>query len=131
MTGPAADPFDPIAIGRYLPQFSKDWQALRVDREGVMLEHRIRGVRVIFSAHVERDGKPWLHLSVSRRSRIPDWDDLQFVRGLFLEDREAYQVFPPKDRYVNENFHVLHLWACIDGPRLPDFRRSINGRMTI
>jgi hypothetical protein len=83
------------------------------------------GLRVMVSAAIERDGKTWLHVSLSRAERIPSWDDLKDVRETFIpDDLVALQVFPPPDEYVNINPHVLHLWACVDGRVTPDFRHD-------
>lgn len=85
-------------------------------------------IKVMEDVSVKADGKRWLHVSVSKPNRkMPTYDDLQEVRQLFIgEDRECYQVFPTKDRYVNIH-HVLHLWACLDQPEgvLPHFEAEI------
>jgi hypothetical protein len=101
----------------------------------------LRGVRVLVSASVEEDGRKWLHVSVSRPSRCPSWDDMDAVKRLFVGDeRVAYQVHPPlRDHYdvtqhgipMNARAgHVLHLWAPLDGvPPLPDFLRARGGTL--
>jgi hypothetical protein len=68
----------------------------------------------------------WLHLSVSHEKRIPKWNELAEAKRVLLGDREAYQVLPPKARYVNINDRVLHLFALLDDgyTALPDFTRG-------
>jgi hypothetical protein len=83
-------------------------------------------VRVILSASIELDGRAWLHLSISTRERIPNWQEIGHAKRTFLGDREAYQVIPPKARYVNINERVLHVFALLDeaATALPDFTRG-------
>jgi hypothetical protein len=84
----------------------------------------LKGDLIVIASHsIERDGRPWLHVSLSRQGRIPSYDDITVVKQVFVgDDRLAVQVFPPKDEHVNINPNVLHLWACLDGRPLPDFR---------
>lgn len=92
------------------------------------------GLTVIVSGAVEADGKPWVHLSLARKSRIPSYDDMSLVRRLFLgEDVKSIQVFPKKEQYVNLNPYVLHLFVCLalEGDGLPEFSGTIAGVRTI
>jgi hypothetical protein len=88
-------------------------------------EHLNMPLRVLCSACVESDGKRWIHVSCSRPNRLPSWEELRLVKDTFIgRDRKAIQVLPPASEYVNDNPHVLHLWACLDGDGLPDFRKD-------
>lgn len=54
----------------------------------------------------------WVHLSISRQDRLPSWDDLKGVKKMFLGDhREAVQVLPKAEDYINLHPFCLHLWA--------------------
>lgn len=90
---------------------------------------------VIISAATEADGKRWLHVSCSRASRLPSWEDLADVKAIFVgAERYAYQVLPPRSRHVNINPHVLHLWSCLDadkGAALPEFSGMIGGTRSL
>ena len=80
------------------------------------------GLRVIVSAAKEADGVVWLHMSASRPSRCPSYEDMVEAKRRFLGDRHAYQCFVPLAEHININPYVLHLWAMADGERsLPDF----------
>lgn len=83
-------------------------------------------IRAILSCSIELDGRAWLHLSISTRERIPNWNEIGQAKRAFLGDREAYQVIPPKARYVNINEKVLHVFALLDetATALPDFTRG-------
>lgn len=79
---------------------------------------------VMASAQLEADGKLWMHVSMSRPDRMPTYDDMVRVKETFVgPNREAYQVFPRADEHVNEHKFCLHLWTCLAGRVLPDFRR--------
>lgn len=101
------------------------WKRVRTDPRGAAWEQFLGGLRVIESVYFYGDARElWHHVSVSRASRLPTWDDLKLVRADFIGDeRECYQVFPPRDRWVNDNPNVLHLWCCLDRPDgvLPNF----------
>ncbi len=86
-----------------------------------------RTLGFVVSAGIEDDGKDWLHASVSRRNKqMPTYENLMDLKRLCIgEHHTAYQVFPPKDKYVNlASMHVLHLWSCLDGDVTPDFTRG-------
>lgn len=81
-----------------------------------------RPLRVVMSGRTELDGKRWIHVSVSNRGRLPSWEAMKLVHAAFIgEDKRAIQVFAPKSEHVNIA-EVLHLWYCLDGDGLPDFR---------
>lgn len=69
------------------------------------------------------DGTEWLHASIARIDRMPDYADLVALKdAVFGADREAYQVFPTADRHISIHHQALHLWGRADGHRvLPDF----------
>lgn len=79
------------------------------------------------SCQIENDGRAYVHLSCSHRLRIPTWGELGKVKESFLGDLEAYQVLPPRNRYVNIDPRVLNLYAPLNGPVLPDFTRGTGG----
>jgi hypothetical protein len=111
------------------------WHIVMPWGDGLKWERLIgQKITVIEDISVKEDGKNWLHVSVAKPNRsIPTYDDLQVVRKLFIgEDRECYQVFPTKDRYVNLG-NVLHLWSCLEAPNgvLPHFEGVVDGVTTI
>lgn len=83
------------------------------------------GLSILATVSTERDGREWVHVSMAHPRRLPTWDEIRDVRDIVIGDRESYQVLPPKDRYVNVHPNCLHLFACLDGPQLPDFRVSV------
>lgn len=83
-----------------------------------------RALRVICTGGVEADHRRWLHVSYSKPECIPDWEDTRLVKDTFIgRDRKALQILPPEAEYVNFAPHCLHLWSCIDGDVVPDFRK--------
>lgn len=90
----------------------------------------IGGLRVIASVEPELDGKHWLHVSVSRNSFLPSWDDLREVKDLFVgKDRLAVQILPKAADHYNLHPHCLHLWCCLDGDPVPDFAGMRGGHI--
>lgn len=84
------------------------------------------GIMVIASAGTF-DGREWLHVSFSRKSRLPDYKDLQLVRKDFIgTDKKAVMVFPEESHYVDIAKNCLHLWYSAENP-LPDFDGYVPG----
>ncbi len=87
-------------------------------------------LKIFASAAIERDGRPWLHLSISRRDMtVPQWDDLLLVRSVLApKDAHGYVCLPPEDEYCHfppkpyPMIHVLHIFYSLSGRILPDFR---------
>lgn len=110
--------------GRILPPTYRV-RACRLDGAAYM---RTDGLSVIVSGTVESDGKRWLHVSLSRKNRMPSYEDLQQAKWTFIgADNYAVQVFPPADKHVNIHPYCLHLFACLDGWPLPEFSGVIGG----
>lgn len=60
-------------------------------------------------------GAGWEHISVApkRKSLVPSWEDMCFIKDLFFKENEAaIQIHPPKADYVNNMPNCLHLWRC-------------------
>lgn len=80
--------------------------------------HSLAGLYVLRSVSTLNDGSKWLHISVTRRDRIPTWTEMMKVRDDFLgDDVEAYMVAPKKEDYANLHQFCLHWWAPVDGLR--------------
>ena len=57
----------------------------------------------------------WEHVSVSTKRRVPNWQEMCFVKDLFWGDEECVvQFHPPKSEYVNCHPYCLHLWKPIE-----------------
>jgi hydroxyacyl-ACP dehydratase HTD2-like protein with hotdog domain len=84
------------------------------------------GLKVIFTAdNLEGDGKTWLHVSMSRRSRIPTYDDMKEVKEIFVgRDRQAVQIFPKESEHINIHPYCLHLFCAVEGDGLPHFSKG-------
>jgi hypothetical protein len=116
-------------------RFVEGWQAPRVlppdwiefsrdDAGGAKYVNATRKLVAILSCGIEQDGRAWLHLSVSHRERIPTHGEMRTVKELFLGDRYAYAVWPPRAKYINLYPNVLHVFALlVEGANqpLPDF----------
>ncbi len=88
--------------------------------------HCINGMFVIQSIATEDDGKRWIHTSFSRKSRVPEYKDIKWIKEVFIgKDRMAIQVFPPKSKHVNIHPFCLHLWTPAAHNPLPDFTQGM------
>lgn len=84
-----------------------DYGYFRVPIKGAMVTVISSG-----SANAIEDG--WEHVSVSLPSRIPTWDEMNFVKDLFWgEEETVIQFHPKKSQYVNACENCLHLWKRI------------------
>jgi len=120
----AAPPPDYREVDALWPERRDGFALLQRAQDGAAYV-RGDGLKVITSISTEEDGKRWLHVSCSRRARLPSYDDLTAVKAAFVgADREAYQVFARASKHVNLMPFCLHLWCCLDGPVLPDFTRG-------
>lgn len=102
------------------------WRLVADGGDGQRLVDDGRQLSLIWSIATELDGQRWLHVSIASPRRMPTWDELVEVKeALIGTDREAYQVLPPRSRWVNIHPNCLHLFALAegDGDRavLPDF----------
>jgi hypothetical protein len=118
--------YEPEWVREHIPRvLPPNWRVMRVNLDGVAWRSDSLGIAVILSGATEQDGKRWLHLSLSRKSRLPTWEDMRLVKNLFLgRERLALQVLVPESRWINIHPYVLHLWSCIDGDPVPDFARG-------
>lgn len=114
---------DEIAASEVAPRvLPVEWR--REANHGPLMVYRSRlGLLVLLSVQVEVDGKRWIHASMSRRNRLPDYNDMVRVKDTFIGvDRTAVQIFPSRDRHINIHPNCLHLWSCLDAEVMPDFR---------
>lgn len=57
------------------------------------------------------DGAGWDHVSISLKTRCPNWPEMCQIKDLFFHDHETVvQFHPKKSEYVNNHPYCLHLW---------------------
>jgi hypothetical protein len=62
------------------------------------------------NVYVSRDAG-LLHLSISRKDRLPSYDEVKSARYQFMsEAKYVVQIFPPEEDFVNVHEFCLHLW---------------------
>lgn len=109
------------------------WRLVDAALDGLALMHDGRRLRVMASIAIEDDGRPWMHVSVSKPNGCtPTHDEMGYVKAEIAgPDRYAYAVHPPEDRHVNLS-EVLHLWVpMFDHAPLPEFSHVVDGVRTI
>lgn len=53
----------------------------------------------------------WDHVSVSRKTRCPNWDEMEQIKRLFFEDHEcAMQLHVPVSEHRCLAPYCLHIW---------------------
>jgi hypothetical protein len=78
-----------------------------------------QGLKVAMSVEYH-NGQDWLHVSVSRQSKMPSYDDLKKVKRDFIgDDLAAYQAFPRAAELVNLHEFCLHLWCPTERDPFP------------
>lgn len=99
----------------------KSWEELKECKKIVWTSKRIDGASGTLYCHrwvgsiVYSTGAGWEHVSVApfKKSIIPSWEDMCFVKDLFWNENEAViQIHPAKKDYINNNPNCLHLWRC-------------------
>lgn len=64
---------------------------------------------------VVSDQMGWDHISVSKRSKMPSWKEMCFIKNLFFDETETVvQFHPKKTEYINNHPNCLHLWRKHD-----------------
>jgi len=119
-------PWLPDELPHVLPP---EWMPYEIGADGVVYWSRLSGAMVIITGEVHDVlvggawvAQRWLHLSMSYQSRLPRWPELVAAKEALLGvDRYAVQVCPPRDRYVNIQPNVAHLFAPVDAYPLPEF----------
>lgn len=102
-----------------------EWKRLERSEDGEAW--RFGELLVIWSIACEADDRLWMHVSVSRPTRLPSYSDMTRVKDLFIGPANvAYTVLAPANEHVNIHSNCLHLWASMEGePPLPDFTRRM------
>ena len=105
-----------ICTAAPLPEPPKDWKyvgtALTDAGDCAVYKHKSSTLTVMRSIDDLGDGKPVLHVSVSRKNKLPSWEDLKRCKTIFMgADVDAYHVIPKATDYVNMNQNTMHLWA--------------------
>lgn len=67
---------------------------------------------------IASDGAGWEHVSVSLvsdgKERTPTWAEMCKIKDMFWHETETVvQYHPPKELYVDNHKHTLHLWKPI------------------
>lgn len=88
------------------------------DQNGfIVLRHK--GLAIQFS-----NGDGWEHVSVSRKSKMPTYEHMCWVKDQFWgADACVMQLHVPRSDHVNVHEYCLHLWRPIDAeiPRPPAY----------
>ena len=87
------------------------------DKQNGLFVIKPKGLTVIISS-----GGGWEHASVSRRSRCPSYEDLDYVKRMVWDSCDCVmQLHVPATDHVNWHPYCLHLWRPLEAeiPRPP------------
>lgn len=74
-----------------------------------------RELAVIAADGTDPEAMGWEHVSVSTKTRCPNWPEMCFIKDLFWgEDETVLQFHPRRSEYVNFHPYTLHLWKQVD-----------------
>lgn len=114
---------DALAVRKRLGR--KEWAVpVQFGPDGWRLDRLDRTARIIATVGPtpQDDEDNWLHVSISRPSSMPTYEDLTMLHKVFWPDGYAVQVFAPPAKHINIHSYALHLWGKPDGRIfLPDF----------
>jgi hypothetical protein len=103
------------------------WKRARPAADGLgAWTHRARGLALIHSIALERDGELWEHVSVSRSDdTMPTWEQLRDAfHDICGPEALGIVVIPPASEHVNLA-EVAHAWRCLTARPIPDFTRGL------
>jgi hypothetical protein len=93
-------------------------------QDGVLYQDK-NGLTIIISGEIH-ESKKWIHVSFSRKNRMPEYRDMERIKKHFIGEHErAVMIFPEKENHVNIMNYALHLYCCCDDSPIPEF--SFNG----
>lgn len=94
--------FCPLEMNKYRVSLFGDYG----DMNNGILIVRDRGLHIQFS-----NGMDWDHVSVSRKKRMPSYEDMCWVKNLFWStDMCVMELHVPKKDHLNYHQFCLHLW---------------------
>ncbi len=95
------------------PPLKEGWKVVESTPTGWALTHP-NGLKAVATY-----GLGWDHVSVSRKDRIPTWEEMCFVKDCFFDPEDCVvQYHPPRSKYRNCHPRCLHLWRP-QAERLP------------
>lgn len=70
-----------------------------------------RGLLCVIAA----TGEGWDHVSVSRKNRVPNWYEMEYIkRKFFLPEEVAFEFHVAESDHISNHPHCLHLWRPVD-----------------
>jgi hypothetical protein len=65
------------------------------------------------------NGDGWEHVSVSRKSKMPSYEDMDRIKRLFWDDEDlVMQLHMPVSEHINFHPFTLHMWRPLTA-RIP------------
>lgn len=103
------------------------WEVVKIQSRILIHLRASDGLAALVSAARMDDGKVWIHGSVSRQNKMPDYQDMVRLKNLaFGPNRYAAQVMVPESKHVNIHNYCLHLWGPLYANEwpMPEFSKG-------
>lgn len=86
----------------------KEWEK---ETQGISRAWEFNGLLVMASVGIMQDGREWLHVSFSRRSKLPTYADLQLVKREFIGKDKKALIMNSKRSLILSYIILLKRWA--------------------
>ena len=106
-----------FGLPKKFDEYRQSFQGHYGDEQNGFIRLPQKGLAIQFS-----NGGGWEHVSISRKSKMPSYDDLVWARQIFWGgNTTVMQLFVPAEDHVNVHPYCLHLWRPMEGeiPRPP------------
>lgn len=75
-----------------------------------------RELHVMCGSSTLEESKGWEHVSVSLKTRTPNWQEMTFIKRLFWpDDAWVVEFHPPAAKNINLHPFTLHMWCWTRG----------------
>lgn len=113
----------PFCCPNFWEKYRVSFQGVRGDDTNGAIIIPAQGLKIIFSNQLG-----WEHVSVSRKNKVPSYDDMDRVKRAFWDDDQCVmQLHVPRQDHVNCHPFCLHLWRPTKGKKIPRPPRILVG----
>lgn len=104
----------PFRCPEHLNKYRVAYQGQLGDETHGFLKLKERGLAIMFA-----NSWGWEHVSVSRKSKMPSWQDMDWVRRQFWRgDCTVMQLHVPEEEHIDLHPYCLHMWRPV-GQEVP------------
>ena len=113
------------------PILPPNWEQIEnpgpVKRMAAMTFRRDDGMMSVIESIEPHENTYWQHVSVARPDRYPTWEEIKFVKDVFIgTDKAAVMILPEQKFFVNYHPNCFHLFHRLDGDTVPGNPQDTN-----